>query len=298
MDRRSFIRTGVATAAGASVLATAGCSQIPIIGSGSSYTNWLHEPGEFGSTDHYSVTMTNLATVFNNEDAFDSDQVDSLEDAYDSQLGPTDVDTDETDEIINTNVSTVYTGGFTASDVTEELEDNDFDDEEELSGFTIYADQNETRAWAVGSNALIQTTAVQGDTATEVAEGVVEVQNGEADRYPDEVEAMGTLTSTLSNGFQVFAQTYEERDNDDPESGSFENSTGIGTSQSFNGDTVNVEYVIAYEDSDDVDEGDLEDFVDAQEDSTFDDVDDISYSSNGPAGVISGTIDTDDVSLG
>lgn len=286
----------MATTVGVGTLATAGCSQLPFVGSGGSYTKWLHEPDEFDA-NHYTVTVLEPETVINNEDVFDDDYVSSLENQYDGALDVTGVDTDETQQIVSTNVSSVYTGGFAASDVRDELEDNDFDDDDEVGGFTLYANENESRAWAVGSNALIRAFPAANDTALDVVETVVEVSNGEAPRYADEVEAMNVLTSTLSNGFGLFAWTHDAVDNDNPEAGSFENSVGAGISGTLNGDTVNVEYVIAYEDSDDVDQGDLEDWVDAQEDNTFADVDDISYNTSGRAGVISGSMDADDVTM-
>lgn len=298
MNRRNFVRTGVAGAASLGALSLTGCSQLPGIGaSGGSYTKWLHEPGELGGGDHYSVSVFKPQQIISNEDVFDEDRVDNMEDNYDDTLDPTGVDADQVGQVINTNSSTIFTGGYPAQEVMEELDDNDFDDEEEVGGFTIYANDDERLAWSVSSNVLIQTWSAGGDTAVETAETVVEVGSGDESRYAEENEGMAILTSNLGNGFALFAYTYEESDTDNPEQANFEHSVGIGVRGKRNGDTVNVKYVVAYEDSDDVDTDDLEDWIDEQEDGTFDDVDDLSTNASGRAGVITGTMDADDVTL-
>jgi hypothetical protein len=300
MDRRNFLRTGVASAVGAGALATAGCSSLPIpnpLGGGSAYTNWLHAPDEVGDSEHYSMNVVKPQEIINNEDAFGDDRVSNLEDQYDSRLEQTGVDADQISMAVNTSVTSVYTGNYNADDVTDELDDNDFDDDDEVGGFTIYTAGGDSQAWAVGSGTLIRARAAAGDDASDIAELAIETNNGEADRYLDEVEAMGILTNNLANGFRIFSYTYEELDNDNPEGGQFENSTGLGVSGVRNGETVTVKYVVAYEDSDDVDQGDLEDFVDANEDSTFDDVENISYNTSGRAGIIKGKMPADETDL-
>lgn len=296
MDRRTFVQTGVAAALGVGTAATAGCSNLPLVGSGGgAYTNWLHEPGEVTDRDHYSVNVIRPETVVGNEDAFDDSYVDGVEGAYDDMLDPTGLDTDEAREIVNTNVGTVFLGSFQVDDVVADLEDEDFDDDDEVGGFTIYTTDDEGRAWAVSSGALVGTFSRNGEAAPDVAETLIGVSNGEEDRYAEESDAMGVLTGTLSNGFQRFTQTYEASDQDAPESGRFEDSVGLGASLALSGDTVDLEYVVAYEDADDVDQGDLEDWVDGQDEGTFDDVENVSYNTSGQAAIVTGQMDADDL---
>lgn len=296
MDRRTFVKTGVAATVGLGTAATAGCSNLPLVGSGGgAYTTWAHEPGEVTDRDHYAVRTIDVETVIANEDVFEDDFVDDVESRYDSRLGPTDLDADDVQQVISTNVGAVYLGNFPVDDVIDELEDEGYDDEDDLAGFEIYENEDESRAWGVSSDALVQAFAQNGEAAESVAETVVETSEGEEDRYVEEVEAMEVLSGTLSAGFQQFAFTYDAEDADDPESGDFEDSIGIAGSSSLNGDVAAVEFVVAFEEPDDVDQGDLEDWVDARSGSTFDDVDDVTYSASGRAGVVSGQMDADDI---
>jgi hypothetical protein len=294
MYRRELLKKGAAVTAGVGALSVSGCSQIPFVGSGGSYTKWLHEPGAVTDTDHYSARAFNPQPVFNNEDVFEESYIETLEN-WDDRLDPTGLNVDELNQVVSTNVANVYGGGFSQNDVVEELEDADFDDDDQINGYTIYERNDENQAWTVGSNTLVQTWSSDGETAVDVAETVVEVGSGGEARYVDEVEAMGVLSSNLSNGFQQYVNTYEETDEDDPEAGQFENSIGTGLTAGLNGETVNFDVVIAYEDRDDVDTDDLEDWIDEQEDNLLEDLDDVSYNQSGRAGVVSGAMDADEV---
>lgn len=299
-NRRQFVKGSVAASIGVGAMTSiSGCSQIPIIGSGGggSYTKWLWEPGEFTDQDHYGFYVVRPKTILANEDAFDEEQIDQVEDAYDDVLDPTGVDTDEVDRIVSTNVATGFAGSFDENDVIEELEDNDFDDESETNGFTIYSTSDEMTAFALDLNEILRTIRLsESETALDVAEELVEVRSGDGSRYNEESEAMDLLTNKLYNGYQISARTHEPTEADNPEETQFENSVGIGVSGKLSGDSVTVKYIVVYEDKDDVDVDDLEDWIEAAEDRdrTAGELDDVKYSSSGRAGIVKGTMDPDE----
>jgi hypothetical protein len=70
-----------------------------------------------------------------------------------------------------------------------------------------------------------------------------------------------------------------------------------GSTTTIDGETADRTWVVIYESADDVDLDDLADWVDENDGDggTFDDVDDIGYSRNGRAGIVTGTSDTDDL---
>lgn len=301
--RRGFLKTGVTASLGiGTALSLSGCSQIPIIGSdgGASFTKWLHEPGEFRDVDHYNVTLIRPTRVLSNEDLFSEDQIDRAEDAYDDRLAPTDLDTDQLDRLVFTNVGTILTGSYDENDVIEELEDNDFDDESEGNGYTVYATRDEERAYAVGSDAIVNGRYLsEGETALDVTEELLDVRNGDEDRYTEESDAMDRLIGELDDGFQLWARTFEETDTDDPEAGEFVASVATGWSQSLSSTTSTFKYVVVYDDERDVDVDDLEDWYEtaAADDETLAELDDVEYSTSGRAAILEGKVDPDDFTV-
>jgi len=122
---------------------------------------------------------------------------------------------------------------------------------------------------------------------------VAGTQTEDTELYEEDVDAAADLFDNLGGGDLVFGYTREAVDEDDPEAGRFDEMVARGSSVTFNGETSSIQAVIIYDGEDDYDEGDLEDWVDEAD--QWDDVDDVSYSQNGRAGIISGTIDTDDI---
>jgi len=133
--------------------------------------------------------------------------------------------------------------------------------------------------------------------SADIAEAIVDAETGNADRYADDNEDMSTLVGELGGATFVNGNTMEEPEDADPANGTFDAMVAEGQRAQVNGQRSDVKYAVVYESSDDVDTGDLEEWVDENDgsDEQFDDVDDISYNQNGRAGVITGKIDTDDL---
>jgi len=275
-----------------------GCS-VPGTG-GSNVSNWLPEPDETGDINHYSTIAFSPSELAANEDELSEeffDQLESTEDTYD----PTGIKFEDVDTTLYVRQNNVLLGGFSQSDVTAELEDNDFEQDDELNGYQLYVpDSNDssTPCYAVGDAVIRATPGYNSDMdSVETAELLIETNSGNVDRYIDDSDAMNNLASQVGTPSIGSMQTSDPTEEDNPENGAFENAVGNGVSLNLNGDTTDLQLLIQYESADDVDTGDLEDWVDETDgsDQLFGDVDGVSTNANGSAGVINGTIDTDDV---
>jgi len=288
MLRRSLGAVGAGAAAG-----IAGCSSLNPFGGGAGvYADWLPEPDDIGDSDHYRFTYLDTEALEANEDELpDNFDIDSFEDSW----NPVDVDWEDTSMVLFFNAITVIEADFTREDVADDLEDADYDDDTDHQGHTIYLGPNELRAYAVGDSTIVLRTAAYGSDPVDSVEAVLDANNGEEDRYGDDSEDMAALTGELGGGAIVSGRTMEEIDNDNPDAGRFDHMVAAGSTTTINGETADRKWVIVYEEQDDVDTGDLEDWVDANDDGEFEAVDDISYNQNGRKGVVTGTIDTDDL---
>lgn len=293
LTRREMMRQGGAAVGAASLLGTAGClDSIPFIG-GAKYKSWLPAPDVLGDGDHYSFQYINLKQVANNEDEFSDETVDGFSN-IEQLWSPIDLDWDEANWVLAFQGSYVVNAGYDQDSVAGDLEDEDFSDDTDHEGYTIYLGPNERRAFAIdGSNIVL----VGGEDPVDNAEAVIDTDNGNEDRYVDESDDMNTLVGALGSGTTVSGRTMEEPSEENVESGRFENMVAGGQSTSVNGSTSNGKYVVVYEDSSDVDTGDLEDWVEASQDNDgqFADWEDLNYNSNGRKGVIKASIDTDEL---
>jgi len=110
---------------------------------------------------------------------------------------------------------------------------------------------------------------------------------------------MSKLVDALKTTSAATGQTYEDSE-DAPKDGTFDGMVAKGTTATFNGETTKREWAVVYESEDDVDTGDLEEWVEAEQSegnsglTNFQDVDDIEYKQSGRVGRIIGTMDTDD----
>ena len=293
--RRTVLRRGTAAVSAGALASIAGCGgSNPLGGGGGAYANWLPVPDEIGDSDHYSFTYLDMETIESNEDNLDEDSfgLDTIESFWD----PLGFDWEDTSTLLIVSQVTIIEAEFSREDAVSDLEDEDFEEDTDHEGYTIFLGPSESRAFAVGDNTALIGGGYGIEDPVDQLEVVIDAQNGNEDRYGDENEDMsallGELGGTLDSG-----STLEESDNDNPESGAFENMVAQGRTATINGETSDREWVIVYDEQDDVDTGDLEDWVDANDsdDGEFDGVDDISYNQNGRKGIITGTIDTDDL---
>ncbi|WP_332898870.1 hypothetical protein [Haladaptatus sp. CMSO5] len=289
--------TGLLVGAGA-MGGLAGCSSIPFVGGDTSWTNWLPEPGTFRNQDHYQTYYIEPQDIAEYEDELD-DGYDLFEDFF-SPPGALDVDFDEVEGMVIAPTMRVFMGSFTVEDVVNELEDADFDEDDEYEGYTLFLGPEEnfgSRAAAGVSDSTLLYGSASEDGPIDGLETLIDTSNGEEDRYMAESEDFATLVDELGGGHFLYAITHEETEIDDPENGQFEHEVARGARIQFDAETSSRKWVRVFEEADDVDLGDVEDWVDENDgsDEAFDDYDDISVSQSGRAAVVTGTIDTDDV---
>ena len=293
--RRAMLRRTLATAGAGALLGTAGCSGLnPLSGGAGAYADWLPVPDDIGDRDHYQFAAVDTETLAANEDELSEEfDVSSLEESW----SPVDIDWEDTSMILLFRSVVVIRDGFTREDVVDDLEDEDYDEDGEHQGHTMLVGPYELSAFAVGDQTLVlQTSAYQSDPVDTV-EAVLDAKNGDEERYGDDSEDMATLQGELGSATVVSGRTMEEVDNDNPDVGRFDNMVAEGSTTTIDGETADRTWVVIYESADDVDTDDLEDWVDENDSNggTFDDVDDISYSQNGRAGIVTGTSDTDEI---
>jgi len=292
--RRALLRRGTAAVSAGAIASTAGCFGLnPLGGGGGAYANWLPVPDDIGDSDHYQFTYLDTEVVESNEDNFDEDSfdIDSIESFWD----PLGFDWEDTSMILLASQAVVVEASFDREDAVSDLEDDDYEEDGDHEGFTLFLGPTESRAFGVGDNAVVVTGGYGVDDPLDPIEATIDAKTGNADRYGDENEDMSALLSELGGALDS-GGTMEESDSDTPENGLFENMVASGDTATVNGETADRKWVIVYEEQDDVDTDDLEDWVDANSDEgEFADVDDISYNQNGRKGIVTGTVDTDEL---
>jgi len=307
--RRAMLRRGLATAGAGALVGAAGCSSIPnpLGGGGASYANWLPVPDDVSESDHYNFTYLNLDDIESNEDELDDTSLEPS--TYEDIWDPLDIDWEDASGLTVLGFGGVFGFGgfiveadFNRDEIISDLEDEDFAEDDNYEGYTLMLDSSESQVYAVGDGAVVLTPArstggesSSGDTG--LAEAIIDAQVGNADRYGDDSDDMGTLIGELGGGSFVNGRTMDEPDDDNPASGTFDAMVAQGQRAKIDGETTKLKFVVVYESSDDVDTDDLEEWVDENDgsDQQFDDIDDISYNKNGRMGIITGTSDTDDL---
>jgi hypothetical protein len=289
VSRRETLRLGAAAAGLGAVGSLSGCSQIksavPFIG-GASYKQWLPAPDALGDSDHYYFSYTNYKQIRNNEDNFDEDVYEDYENEAETDL--LGVDIEDIDETISLGFGSaaVIVGSFDKEDVTDELEDNDFEDEDEQGNYTIYEAENGNGAVAVKGG-----TVVYGDDSDAV-ETILDTKNGDEDRYVGENDEFKELVNKIGSGTEVSGRTQEEVDETDEDYGEFEGAVASGRTDTVSGETTKVKHVTLFDDADDIPQDEYEDYIDDSD--YWDELDNVSVSKNGRAMVVTGQLDTDD----
>jgi len=286
LSRRAAIKLGAATAGVGAMGGLAGCSSIPFVGGGANYTNWLAEPGVIADSDNYRFTWTDAQQVRNNEDNFDSDTYDNYESFNEDRLDQAGLDYDDVNTFLSFQGVTVVDASFNQDDVGDELEDNDFDDDTDHEGYTIYLSESEFQAVGVSGNDLVYGRRNGENDAVEIVEAAIDTNNGDEDRYVDENDDFSELTSNLSTGTFTSGGSI---DNDSDQVAS-------GQTLSVNGETSNIESITVFDEADDLEQDDVDDLQEEGEDSS--DVENFSANKNGRILTVSYDIDTDEIGSG
>ena len=294
-SRRGLLRAGTGIAVS---LGLAGCSSIPGLGGGGNYRNWLHEPGQLRDANHYQMTYVDATTVVDNRSELSDQTFSTLEPFVNSSAGVAGVDIHDADWSVSTNATQVTSCSRSRDELMGDLENDNYGEETEYNGYTIMTPDGTdqpTRAMAVQQGTIIDVNRL--GEPVEGAEDVIDVKRAERPRYAEQSEAFSTLVGAVNNESILYLLTRDRTEVDNPESGQFDGSVGIGIEYTINGANSDIQYIIAYESEADVDTGDLQDWVDANngQDQLLDDVEGLEVSQSGAAGTVSGQIDTDDI---
>lgn len=263
-------------------------------GGGGQYANWLYEPGTISDSDHYLFIRLEGTTMDEYEDEL-GETADNISNFF-VQTQPVDVDLDEMEVYLGFQSSAVVQTTLDRDDIIDDLEDTDFDDETDHAGYTIYANEDETRAAGVDGSDIVFGDESGGEDAVEVVETALDTQNGDEDRYTDENEDFQLLVDELGDGTFVAGRTYEETTETNAAEGNFENEVAAGTSATIDGDTTEVTRIRVFEQADDVDVDAIEEWIDENDnnDETFDDHENIDVTHDGRAAVITSDVPTED----
>jgi len=211
ISRRKLLRISGVTAGTSAVGALTGClGGVPLADSASigSYSDWLYEPGTGSDNEHYRFQFSQPSYIEENEDSFDEwlyDNITSVDETY-SFL---DLDIEDIDMFLYFDQAvTVLAGSYTTEDIIEELEDNDYDEETDHEGYTIYLAEDEATAVGVGDRALLVATNIYQE-AVDLVETVIDTELGEEDRYMSESSTFSTLSDNLDTGAFISGTTHE-----------------------------------------------------------------------------------------
>lgn len=288
LSRRDALRLGTATAALGAVGSLSGCSQlentVPFLG-GTHYEQWLPEPDEVGAGDHYPFSYVNYERIRHNEDALDEDVFEDYEEQ--AEIDELDLDIEDIDETVSLGFSSaaVILGRFGKADVADELEDNDFEDVDEVGDYTIYE-----RELIRGAVALTSDVVIHGRDSDTV-EAFIDTEQGEEDRYVEDNDDFDELVSHLGTGTEVSGRSHEEVEETATDLGNFEGTVASGRTETVDGEITEVKEVTLFDDGDDIDLDEYRDYVDDSVD--WEELDDVDVSRSGRAVVVTGRMDTE-----
>jgi len=285
--------TGAATVG---VALSAGCLSSVGIG-GPTFSDWYYAPGTVEDEDH--ATATYVDTVVLDDRSPDLGNFgDILESALESSLEGTDLDLDDTEWAAGSG-GVGFAVTESVEEVREDLESNDFEEDDQESGYSIYTKNN--RAFGVKDGFVLSSGASQfvgggGGDGEDVVEAMIEAEAGETERYQDANDDFRAALDAVDPALYVSLQSFEERDETFVEQGRFEGTVASGTRLHFpdpEGDDVEFTAVFVYDDADDVEENDVEEYI--QEHVIDGGLDDLRFGRNGRVLRVTGTAGVDDL---
>ncbi|MBX0302086.1 hypothetical protein [Haloarcula salinisoli] len=288
-SRRTLLRRSGAMVGAGALASTAGClDRIPNPFS-DAYTAWLPAPDELDQ-EHYRFSRWNNDDLRAVNDKFSDDWVyDDIEDT----LEPVTLSLEDISESVYIDRVQVHQADFEKQALVDDLEAEDYEEETDREGYTIYVNEDTRRAFALdGSRVLLTPTFDSREQdPQEALEAIIDAKAGQAGRYVDESDACSKLVDAIGTKSGVIGMTFESLDD-----WLLDGMVAWGDTYAFDGDTTSREWVLVYEDETDVDTDDLETWVEAGggKYGEFTDVDDIEYSQSGRVARITGTMDTED----
>ena len=229
--------------------------------SSGAFHQWVPEPGTTADRDHYQFYRLEPEPI----DEYNDELTDDAFAAFESFAAPLtflDVDFDEMTELIVAPASWVVRGDYEVEDVIEELEDEDFDDDDELEGYELFVDdRTEKFAAGVSSDSIVVGQRTTEEDALDVVEALIETSVGEDDSYYAEEDAMATAVDALDPGVFFTARTHEERDETVAIRGEFEHAKAWGLALDLTDGEAMTRWAVVFEDADDIDTEEIETWI-------------------------------------
>jgi len=307
--RRDLLRKGGQLTAAGVVVSTAGClRQIPVIGpmiAGPRLPpkKWVGAPGVVSDGDHESFNHVNYEEILNNESELDSDTAESLTEMEGSAWEAAGLSTEDAVVGLDWGGVSIVQGNLNKNDAISALEGEDFSEETTKNDFTILTGDDDSeyprRGAGVTGNRIIEGYGTDDKDPDEVVATAIDVGNGNADRYADENEDFQTLLNKTGIGTITVGSTGEEVEETTAEAGQFEGNVASGARYDINGEDTAFKAVYIFDTSDDVNTGDIEDYVselESAEDGILSQTrGEVTVNQDGRAGIIEATIPTNEL---
>lgn len=288
-SRRDVLRASAVAGAAA----IAGCSSITggSGGSADAGKNWLYEPGTVADVDHYLALRYAPATVAERGANFDDEVYDAMQAFGSSARALVGFEFASTDAQLAFGKNAVLEAEFESESVVSRLEGEDFESEGAYTEFDVYVGPDQDAAVGIGDETVVvaRSTGIFGgaDDAESVLQAILDVNAGDAESYVEDTADFETLVDATGDGDVQSVRTHAETDATDTDEGEFRGEVARGIDSTLVDDGVETTFVRVFNEASDIDEGDLQDWVD--ESDTFNDYQSVDISTDGRVAEITGT---------
>lgn len=301
--RRDVLRTGAHVAAAGAVASTAGClGSLPFVGGAAmAPKQWVGEPGTVEESDHGAFEYYRPKAILEEEEALGPMTVagikSSTAEADVVQVSPVDIEA-----AVEWDAVAAMAGDFDTGEMTDELDDEDFEEEGTHEGFDVWVGSEDSEypntAYGVTGGKLVHGERTRDMDAEEVVEAAIDVKNGDEDTFAEEHDGMKTLMNVLGSVHYVSGGTREPPEESKPREGQFEGMEARGASWKIKGKKSVITEGFVFEDESDADADDVREYFEfGKDDTLWADVNDLKINSEDTAIVAKGTLDTKDVSF-
>jgi len=320
---------GAGTAALGAVGGLSGCSAIQdlIPGGGGlgAYTKWTYAPDTFKSDqESLSLGATSYKSILSNSGKIDEDRRESIVTRNYPDLG---ISAEDIALELNLPQGRVITGSFDTDAAKSELTaskastpensfgnsftgSTEYESDGEYEGWEIFVQSEpdtSPNAYAIGNGNILEAQYVTNSSndaseveAPDVAEGMIDTGTNGDNRYVDNNDTFSTLTDKLDNGVSLsvnmpqYEVGSEDGANENIPAGNFEGVVATGQSTSINGGTTKVKWVYVYDSEGDVNQGDVDEWIEANNtgEGSLSNYNDLSSSTDGNVATVTGKIPT------
>ena len=289
----------LARSAGATVVGVAGAGCSTLSGDGADtevFTRWLPAPAATPNANHYRFSYYDLGTLATQREHLGGEPT-----VFERTWAPVELDWTDATAVITVGSVDVVTAEFDREGAVSDLRAAGYGRAGEYKGYVRYRNGDSGAVVALTDGTLLVASVdrfgAESVTPTDRIEPVIDAATGDADRYTEANDDMATLVGELGGATLVRARTMDDADGVATTSGRFENLVAEGNRSVVDGDRVDEKWVYVYERPRDVDTAALEAYVQANDNSSaevdqpFAAVEDISYTTEGRKGIITGTRD-------